>query len=217
MFTTRRSAWRRWRALGAMSILVLAGSGCVSAAPAGTPDGSTAPSASAQPSLAVAVPAASPAATPEIHVERTPDPSPSSADAPPPPSSARLRVRDGALGAYDVPEQEFEVSWTESYPPDTEIRVYGVTECLNQTEGEPCLVVNTRLPADLRDLVARGPAGAGSVGWTWPGWENIGGAMAVNPDGEHYYYAFVAAAYNSAGHSKFIILDSSIACPDCTY
>ena len=101
--------------------------------------------------------------------------------------------------------------------PSGEIRVYGVTECINNVDGEPCLVLHTALPDSVRDLVAKAPAADGSAGWTWPGWENIGGAMAVNPDGDHYYYAFVAAAYNAAGHSKFIILDSSTACPDCTY
>ena len=44
-----------------------------------------------------------------------------------------------------------------------------------------------------------------------------GAAQHRDGDGDHYYQAFVAAAYNDAGHSKFIILDSTIACPDCTY
>ena len=130
-----------------------------------------------------------------------------------------MRTGLGAPGDYDIADRRFKVSWTETYPKGTEIRVYGVTECLNNVDGEPCLVLHTALPASVRHLVARAPAADGKVVWTWPGWENIGGALAFSRDGEkdYVYDAFVVAAYNDAGHSKFIILDSAIACPDCTY
>ena len=219
MRTTSRSRWPGGPTLATAAIVMLVSAACVGSAPATTAEPAASPSASPAASVA-ATPTATPAPTSDPTTAPTPDPasaSPSALQVPAAPTSAKMRVSDGALGPYDVPEQEFKVSWTETYPADTEIRVYGVTECINNVDGEPCLVLHTALPDSVRDLVAKAPAAAGSAGWTWPGWENIGGAMAVNPDGDHYYYAFVAAAYNAAGHSKFIILDSSTACTDCTY
>jgi hypothetical protein len=216
MRTTTRSRWPGGPTLATAAIVMLVSAACVGSAPATTADPVASPSASPAPSVAVVTATATPAPTPDPTAAPT-TPSPAAVKVPVAPTSAKIRVSDGALGAYDIPEQEFKVSWTETYPADTEIRVYGVTECINNVDGEPCLVLHTALPDSVRDLVAKAPAAAGSAGWTWPGWENIGGAMAVNPDGDHYYYAFVAAAYNAAGHSKFIILDSSTACTDCTY
>jgi hypothetical protein len=221
MRTTSGSRRFRWRALAAMSIVMLV-SGCSSATP-----GSTTPTAIARASHAVdastPTPAATPQATPAATTEPTPaattHPSPSSRGAPPPPSSATMKTSHGAPGDHGIPDRRFEVHWTEKYPKGTEIRVYGVTECLNNVDGEPCLVPHTPLPASVRHLVAKARAADGKAAWTWPGWENIGGALASSGEGEHdyYYEAFVAAAYNDAGHSKFIILDSAIACPGCTY
>jgi hypothetical protein len=219
MGTTSRPLRPGWPTLAAAAIVMILSSACVGSAPSASAEPPASSSASPTSSVAAA-PTAKPAPTPDPTTAPTPDATPASPSAvkvPAAPTSAKIRVSDGALGAYDVPEQEFEVSWSETYPADTEIRVYGVTECINNVDSEPCLVLHTPLPDSVRDLVAKAPAGDGSTGWTWPGWENIGGAMAMNPDGEHYYYAFVAAAYNAAGHSKFIILDSSTACPDCTY
>jgi hypothetical protein len=219
MRTTNRGTGLGWRASGALSIVVLLASGCAAATPAGTPAGIATHATVAQASQAVSTPTPTPTPTPAATPDPTRDATPTTMEPPPPPSSARMRTGEGALGEYDIPARRFKVSWSETYPKGTEIRVYGVTECLNNVDGEPCLPLHTPLPASVRHLVARAPAADGKVIWTWPGWENIGGSLAASREGDkdYYYEAFVVAAYNDAGHSKFIILESTIACPECTY
>jgi hypothetical protein len=107
------------------------------------------------------------------------------------------------------------VTWKEAVTKGTEIRVYGVTACYAPPEGGPCLVEHTPLPSSVRDLIARAPASQGKVSWTWPEWDDIGGA--VMGDGSSNYESIVVAAYNAAGHSKFIIVVTSEYCPFCTY
>jgi hypothetical protein len=116
------------------------------------------------------------------------------------------------------------VTWKGPRGAGTEIQVYGVTKCLAMPpdvdpavawEG-PCLVEHTPLPASVRKLIAKASASSGKVSWTWPGWENIGSSLAMGPDGT-YYEAVVIAAYNGAGHSKFIIVAPGYGCSDCTY
>jgi hypothetical protein len=107
------------------------------------------------------------------------------------------------------------IRWKELAPKGTEIRVYGVTKCFAPPEGGPCLVEHTPLPASVRELIARAPASKGRVSWTWPNWEDVGGAVMAH--GSTYYEAVVIAAYNANGHSKFIIVESGQWCPDCTY
>ena len=64
-------------------------------------------------------------------------------------------------------------------------------------------------------LAARGPAAKGKVTWTWPAWENIGGNVAAN--GNKTYASIVVAAYNAAGHSRFVIVKTGEFCSACTY
>jgi hypothetical protein len=109
------------------------------------------------------------------------------------------------------------ITWKQAQPAGTEIKVYGVTACLPPAgqDPAPCLVENTPLPASVRELIAKAPAADGTVTWSWPNWENVGGAVASH--GDTYYHAFVIAAYNATGHSKFIIVRSGEYCSDCTY
>jgi hypothetical protein len=116
------------------------------------------------------------------------------------------------------------VAWKGPHGAGTEIQVYGVTECLAMPpDVDPgvdrygrCLVEHTPLPASVRKLIAKASASSGKVSWTWPGWDDIGSSVAMSPDGTTYE-AFVIAAYNDAGHSKFIIVAPGSWCSDCTY
>ena len=102
-------------------------------------------------------------------------------------------------------------------PKGVTIRVYGVTACLpkHKQDHSPCLEKGTPLPANVRELIAKAPASKGKVTWTWPNWENAGGAVMAH--GDSYYDSVVIAAYNAAGHSKFVIVATGEYCPDCTY
>jgi hypothetical protein len=58
------------------------------------------------------------------------------------------------------------------------------------------------------------PAADGKVSWVWPEWDDIGGAvMAHGP----IYWSVVVAAFDPAGHSKFVIVATAEHCTDCIY
>ncbi len=110
------------------------------------------------------------------------------------------------------------VTWKEAAPKGVTIRIYGVTACLppKGQDPAPCLVKGTPLPASIRKLIASAPAARGRVSWTWPNWENIGGAVMAH--GDTTYESIVVAAYNLDGtHSKFIIATTGEYCSGCTY
>jgi hypothetical protein len=118
--------------------------------------------------------------------------------------------------SYGVDTQiKVTIRWTAPISAGTEIQVYGVTRCFAPATGGPCLVEHTALPASARVLLAKAPASKGAVSWTWPNWEDIGGAVMVH--GADTYESLVIAAYNSAGHSKFVIIATGEFCPDCVY
>jgi hypothetical protein len=212
--------WLHRAALAAVAVLLLA-----SCQPLGGVPGSTTPadvptaiaaatlrpgptsesSASASP-----VPAASPMPTASTS---TATPSPELL-APPPPTAVTITMK-----GRDNPDRPGSitttVTWKEAVTKGTEIRVYGVTACFAPPTGGPCLVEHTPLPSSVRDLIARAPASQGKVSWSWPIWDDIGDAVMAN--GSNYYEAIVVAAYNAAGHSKFIIVVTSEYCPACTY
>jgi hypothetical protein len=107
------------------------------------------------------------------------------------------------------------VTWKAPRTEGVEIRVYGVTDCLSVlahpepgSDG-PCLVKDTRLPASVRTLLAKAPASAGKMTWSWiddgdPGCD-VWWPVAWAPDWREYYYAVVVAAYSESGHSTFAI------------
>jgi hypothetical protein len=109
------------------------------------------------------------------------------------------------------------IRWTSPTDEATEIRVFGVQDCMPPPgkDPAPCLVKGTPLPARSRDLIAKAPAADGKVSWTWPAWENIGGNVAA--DGDTTYASLVIAAYNAAGHSRFVIVATGEFCSHCTY
>ena len=118
------------------------------------------------------------------------------------------------------------VTWKEGATQEAEIRVYGVTKCLSAKRvagGGSCLAVNTPLPAGSLELITKAAESDGKVSWTRPAWQDLitpdtGGprfwTYGVDGDGNDIYYAIVVAAYNSAGHSKFVIADNGTWCYD---
>jgi hypothetical protein len=119
-------------------------------------------------------------------------------------------------GAGFATEITTTITWKVPLTAGTEIRVYGVNTCFAKHDQDPCLVLGTPLPAGSLELIAKAPARAGKVSWTWPAWDDIGGAVIGAPDGSTYD-SLVVAAYNAAGHSKFTIVATAVWCPDCTY
>ena len=117
---------------------------------------------------------------------------------------------------YDT-RADITITFHEDNPDGVTVRVYGVIPCLPKLklEGEPCLSRGTPLPARTRDFVAKASAADGKVTWTWPAWEDIGGAVMAS--GSQAYESIVIAAYNSAGHSRFVIVETSHYCDGCTY
>jgi hypothetical protein len=180
--------------------------------------GSNAQSASPS-NVATASPGVSAASSPSLTPSSSAAPDPSEvpvALAPPPPTAVKMTTKGSDPGGvgYDT-RLRVTISWKEVAPKGTEIRVYGVTKCFAPPAGGPCLVEHTPLPESVRELIATAPASKGSVSWTWPNWEDVGGAVMAH--GSTIYEAVVIAAYNADGHSKFIIVESGEWCPDCTY
>ena len=142
--------------------------------------------------------------------------------APPAPTNVVFKVHapnDPKLYETSVPPYRLEVTWDETVEADTTIEVWGVTRCPGEGAGEagPCLTRRTPLPSSIRRLEASAPAGDGSVSWTVPGWEIIGGAVAL--DGSHELYGIAVRAVNANGASRFVLAKNGIGswCKDCTY
>ena len=178
------------------------------------------------PSAAPSVPAdvAEPTPTPDPTSEPTTSPSATPAPVTPPPTGTVPAAPTGVrmtVTQEDLVEAGYyanlrtTISWKTPLAAGTEIRVYGVTKCFAPPSGGSCLVEHTPLPADVRDLIATAPAQKGRVSWTWPNWDDVGGAVMAH--GDATYQAIVIAAYGPAGHSKFVIVKSGAWCPDCTY
>lgn len=157
-----------------------------------------------------------PARDPETQVGTDVDSPPPAAQVPPPPTAVKMTsVETDLIEEGYYANLTTTVTWNEAVTAGTEIRVYGVNACFAPPTGGTCLVEHTALPASVRDLIATAPASKGKVSWTWPAWDDIGGAVMAH--GDKTYEAVVIAAYNAAGHSKFIIIASAEWCPDCTY
>lgn len=179
----------------------------------------TSPEPSAAPSQAV-TPAPASAAAPSVKASAPASPSPASpvpSLAPPPaPTSAAIAIESTGFGGTAT----LTATWKQAATDGVTMRIYGVTKCLNAREpgpGEtsvPCLVPGTTLTADVERLVASAPAAAGRVTWSWPGWGDIGAALATYK-GEDFY-AFVIGGNNAAGNSPLYIMASSGYCPTCT-
>jgi hypothetical protein len=208
--------------IGILAVLGIVLAGC-GAAPSSS---ARPPVASFSPSQAAAT--RTPAAASGPPASATPRPTPRTA--PPAPTAVRI-TRDGCYTGPDgdsVPSGVCTqtVTWKEAMSAGTEIRVYGVTRCVLQTERATdgrCLGRGTRVPAALRTLIAKAPASAGTVSWTRPAWldnvrngtgQPVSRTFGVDRDGDVLYFGIVVAAYNAAGHSAFVLADSGTWCYD---
>jgi hypothetical protein len=109
----------------------------------------------------------------------------------------------------------YTVSWDAPQTPGMEIRVSGLTKCLSNVMGQPCIQRHMTLPPGTLKLIERAPSSKGSVSWTWPSSEVTGDWVAIH--GSDTYYAVLVGAYNDAGQSRLIIANSANACPGCVY
>ena len=210
-------------------VLCLTVAGC---AGGGAPERAPGPSATAPTALAGSPTSPpEPASTPTGG--RTPAASPTTEPVPGKPtgvtfreSTACLLGNDEETGSCIYPDESADpdfskptievtqtVAWRAPRTQGVEIRVYGVVACVSMPgspkpgSSGPCLVEHTALPDWSRVLLATAPASAGKASWSWqqrePGcdiWYPVG----VARDGRAYY-AVVAAAYSTSGHSIFAI------------
>jgi len=202
------------RGLGALAITAVLLAGCTGAQPPASSTGGT-PTSAPRSTLAASLPptlepitAITPAPTPDPTVAPTPVP------VPPKPTGVKFDEQVRVSDDESVADITQSVTWRAPRSDGVEIRVYGVTECIAEpanpapdTRG-PCLVVHTSLPASVRRLLAKAPASAGVVSWTWT--EETGcdpSPFASAPDGPTYY-SVVLAAYNESDHSIFAIAEA---------
>lgn len=191
----------RWAWVAALAVAV-----------AGCTTGVSAPSEG--PASAPASQAATPTAPPSVDPIVTPAPSEASG-VPAEPTGVTF---DGtsverADGNYEF---TYTVTWQTPRSEALEIRVYGVTECLEEPtpwpEGDgsgPCVVEGAPMPTSLLELVAAIPAPDGAASWTWiaeSGGCDLVDPVAYGPDGRAYW-AVVLGAYSPSRHSVLAIAD----------
>jgi len=192
---------------------------CSAASPTPVTPSAGAPTAAQSPTTApTAAPTVSPADAPTPAPTPSGTPGPSAAVVPAAPSTVKIAFKGsdpGGMG-YDT-DMTTTITWKEADPDGVTVRVFGVTACLPKAKVDhaPCLAKGTPLPANVRELITSAPASKGRVSWTWPNWEDAGGAVMAH--GDAFYDSVVVAAYNKAGHSKFVIVRTGEYCPDCTY
>ncbi len=219
------------RPVGAVALLAALLVGGCSATTVDTPTPTvaspSAPSPTTEPTtLASAIasdaPASTPAPSPTSSPTSAPTATPTSAPAanvpPAAPTHVHVSVKDSDPGNVGyATKATITITFQEANPDGVTMKVYGVIPCLPKVklEGTPCLSRGTPLPASTREFAAQAAATDGKVTWTWPAWEDIGGAVMSN--GSQSYESIVIAAYNPAGHSRFVIVDTSHWCDGCTY
>jgi hypothetical protein len=200
------------RALGVVAVMAVVAvlGGCASAGAGSRAPDTTSPSPQATPTPTVApTPAVpSPSAT------ARPTPKPTTAPVPPKPTGATFHEDVDCLDA-DCNEARTTqtVAWRTPRTRGVTIRVYGVTECLalpahpKPGASGPCLVTHTRLPASVLRLLAKAPASAGKVSWSWTQATGCDvSPFGSDPDGPGYF-AVVVGAYSASGQSIFAIAE----------
>ena len=171
---------------------------------------------------------AAPVVTPEPPTD-PPTPTPTAkptqkpTTAPPPPKPTGVKFVNDERECLDGNEDEGclrakytqTVLWKAPRTKGVEIRVFGVIGCPAQPahpkpgKSGPCLVTGTKLAASVRTLLARAPASAGWVSWSWTQEEydcDPFPPVGIAPDGRAYD-AVVVQAFNAQDRSSFAIAE----------
>jgi hypothetical protein len=191
-------------ATAAPATATLAPATAVPATSTPTPATATSEPATAVPATATPVPATAP-----------PPPATPTPLSPPPAPTAVTFHQQHTPGSGSPGTTTYTINWSGPQTDGVEIRVSGLKKCLSDVMDEPCIQRHMALPKGTLDLIGRAPASDGSISWTWPTPEILGGALAS--DGATDYYAFLVGAYDAAGQSRLVIAKSAKACPDCTF
>lgn len=201
----------RQKTVGVILTVILA---ACSAGVEPTPSPPVSPTPSHRPSAPVtpAPTAIAPSPTPTATAMPIPTPEPTPTPLPVPPKPSGLAY--GRCCGEGNSEQVSSLSWEKPKTPGIEIRVYGVTQCFPPTDtgDESCLREGTDLPADVRVLLAKGPATGGSLSWFQAesdGDEVVGEGCTVpmlDKNGTAYY-SVVVEVYSAAGPSSYTIAD----------
>ncbi len=187
---------------------------------------SAAPSPSLSSSGSTASPTVPPSPSPSL-VTATPTPSATvaSASAPPP---EQLGTTDPATGlkltyitvgewtATTRPNNHYLLTWRTPNTPDTTVRVEAITKCLapDDSTGIPCVTPASHITAADYILIAKRPASDGYARWTWPAFEDIGGA--VTTDGTHDFYA-IAVTLTTGSIVRVVVIATGQTCSGCVY
>lgn len=184
------------------------------APPVASPTGSLAPASGVAASPANVGPSASSSPSPTPRSAPTATPKPTPVPVPPKLTGVKFRERIRELDdAGDRVRITQTVTWRAPRGAGVRIRVYGVTKCIAEPahpkpdKRGPCLAKHTRLPASVLHLLAKAPASAGKVTWSWTTWTGCDiGSFSSDPRGPTYF-AIVVAAHSSSGRSIFTIAE----------
>jgi hypothetical protein len=172
--------------------------------------GSSSPAAgpSAQPTLSPPVAAASPAPSASIAPSAPPSLGPA-ALVPAAPSDTTFKHLKDVVAANGTTTQEYKATWTEPEGAATEFRVYGVTDCLRdsqENDNTPCVITGTEIPASKLKLIETASGTARTIGVIW----TLEGEAGPGP-----YQAVVIVALNKAGPSSPAVVWSALVCHGC--
>lgn len=107
--------------------------------------------------------------------------------------------------------ERYRATWSEPDGYATSFRVYGVTECLRESEqndNTPCVVPGMQIPASKLKLLGTASGDARSMNVTW---------TRYGEEGPDPYWAILLSAANQYGESKSAILFSGLVCFGCAY
>lgn len=211
-----------YRAVTALLTVIVLVAACGTASTSAPPP-PTAPPPTATPAAPTIIATPTQVASVAGSPKPTPRPTPKATTAPPPPKPTGVKFVEEDAKCLDGNEDEGcsrykrtqTVLWKAPRTKGVEIRVFGVTECLARPEHPkpgahgPCLVKGTNLPSSIRTLLAKAPASAGWVSWSWTEEDegcNPSDAVGTAPDGRGFD-AVVVQAFNATDRSSFAIAE----------
>ncbi len=108
------------------------------------------------------------------------------------------------------------LTWRTPDTADTIVRVEALTTCLApaSSTGELCVTPASHITAANYILIAKRPASDRYARWTWPAWEDIGGAIAT--DGRHSFFGIVVTL-TTGGIVRVVVIYSAQTRFGCVY